>query len=124
LNPHNQTNPAPGGNPGRKRKAMNKSETEHTKGQWEAKEFESGHIVIRCKHSPLLLIAEMSQKLAPFASEQKANAALIAAAPELLEACLFARQCAEGPIPGMSLTAAVEKVCTLLDNAITKAKGN
>jgi len=57
-------------------------------------------------------------------SYDKGDAPLIAAAPDMLEACIFARECAEGPIPGMSLTEAHKKACSMLDGAISKAKGN
>jgi hypothetical protein len=53
----------------------------------------------------------------------EANARLIASAPDMLEACIFASRCATGPIQGMTLTGALEKVCSMLDNAIAKATG-
>ena len=73
-------------------------------------------------HQGLIIEEDTGKNIA--VSYDKADAALISATPELLEACIFARECAEGPIPGMTLTAAIEKVCRLLDNAIAKAKGN
>lgn len=41
---------------------------------------------------------------------------------DLLEACKFAKQCAAGPIPGMTLNDAAIKVREMLDAAIAKAE--
>jgi hypothetical protein len=58
------------------------------------------------------------------ADQTIANAALMIAAPELLEACIFAYKCTEvGGVDGMSQNEAAMHVRNLLADAIAKATG-
>ncbi len=109
---------------------MKENKTKHTPGLWDIRyETASGSAYICTAGGSV--IAEVEKEcgpdIPPIVSRKmpvEANARLIAAAPDMLEACIFARECAQGPIPGMSLTEAHKKACSMLDGAIAKAKGN
>ena len=86
----------------------------YTKGKWEL-----GHV------SPWEIWVGADIHIADVHGKQEvrqANAHLIAAAPDLLEACKFAAECAKGPIEGMSVNEAAIEVREVLAAAIAKAE--
>lgn len=81
-------------------------ELKHTKGEWIAKQLElSGNWIVKCRHSIICKLNSQHTK-----SSLEANAKLIAAAPELLEALI-----------GITKTSCSDDMYDIAQEAINKA---
>jgi hypothetical protein len=94
--------------------------TQHTPGPWETSVLSNGKEWQVCQHGGGDMIADLSQ-----ADNQKANAALIAAAPELLHALsrILAAHDSGNNGAVMGEASLCPMFATMARHVITKAKG-
>ena len=86
--------------------------SKHTPGPWFVAGVDGGKVSIESKHTPYVALVD-------YCTSQKANARLIAAAPNLLEALEMLSNCSEYPTPKQNIALAITQAHT----AIAKAKG-
>jgi len=88
------------------------SEAEPTPAPWVARERENGDYDVEDVPGAVSITGQVRSNTGAFSAEAKANAELIAAAPDLLEAARWAREYVEHP-----------KALEVIEEAIAKAEG-